>query len=110
MGIVAAYAVVAGFLGFIPGSIIILIPLELIMVYHLSVANRRPFALGEFSMLSGALLTVGTILQLAVGSIFVWFGPLGWLAKGAFAFIFVLGFGCLINAYYQTENRKQAGR
>lgn len=110
MGVVITYAIAAGIFGFIPGSIFILIPLELIMVYHLSVTNKRPFSLGEMSLLWGALLTVGTFLQVAVGSVFVWFGPAGWLAKGAFAFLFVLGFGWLINAYYEGENRKQASR
>lgn len=110
MGAVFAYAVVAGIVGFIPGSILILIPLEIGMVYHLSIINKRPFSIGELSIIWTILLTAGGLLQLAVGTIFTWLGPLGWLAKGGFAFVFVLSFGGLVNWYYETENRKQYGR
>ena len=110
MGTVIVYAIVAGLLGVIPGSIILLIPLEIGMVYHLSITNRRPFSLGELSLIWGALVVVGGVLQLVVGLIFVLTGPIGWLAKAVFAFVFVMVFGGLVNWYYETENKKQSAR
>jgi len=110
MGVVFVYAVVAGVVGLIPFSIIILIPLEIAMVYHLSVTNRRPFNLVELGVIWAILLTAGGFLQAVVGSIFVWAGPVGWIAKAIFAFIFVLSFGGIVNWYYEMENRKQTSR
>ena len=107
MSLVWKYAILAGLIGFIPLSLILLIFLEAGMVYHLSVFNRRPFHLGELITILGLLLTLGALLQAFVGMIFVWGGPLGWLAKGGFAFAFVLCFGGLVNKYYEAEGRKQ---
>lgn len=105
MPMVFAYAIAAGVIGFIPLSVFILIPLEIAMVYHLSVRNRRPFSLGELGLIWTLLITVGGVLQAVVGSIFVWAGPVGWLAKSFFAFGFVLVFGGAVNWYYETENK-----
>ena len=59
MNTVIKYAVAAAIIGFFPGSIIILIPLEIAMVYHLSIIHKRPFNLGELGLICTALVTVG---------------------------------------------------
>ncbi|HTV66567.1 MAG TPA: hypothetical protein VMD98_13240 [Bryocella sp.] len=108
MELVGKYALAAAVIGFIPGSVLILLPLEVAMVYHLSTWNRRPFQLGELSLIWSVLLFVSGVLYTIVGSIFLWFGPAGWLAKGLFAGLFVLSFGALVDWYYKSENRKQS--
>jgi hypothetical protein len=109
MPIVILYSIAAGVIGLLPFSIFLLIPLELVMIYHLSVANKRPFSLSEFFLMGGLLVTVGGILQFVVGTIFVVAGgPMGWIAKAGFAAVFVFCFGWLVNRYYQLENAKAA--
>ena len=108
MELVIKYALAAAVIGFIPGSIIILLPLEIAMVYHLSKWHSRPFQLGELSVIWSILLFVSGVLYTIVGAIFVWFGPAGWVAKGLFAGVFVLAFGGLVDWYYKTERRKQS--
>jgi hypothetical protein len=108
MALVWKYALVAGLVGFIPLSLILLLLLEAGMVYHLSVFNKRSFHLGELITIIGTLFTLGTLLQGFVGMIFNWVGPLGWLVKGGFAFVFVLCFGSLVNKYYAAESGKQS--
>jgi hypothetical protein len=108
MELVGKYALAAAVIGFIPGSWIILMPLEIVMIYHLSVWNRRPFQLGELGLIGTVLLFVSGFFYAIVGSIFIWFGPAGWFAKGLFAGLFVLSFGALVDWYYKSENRKQA--
>jgi hypothetical protein len=110
MNTVIKYAIAAAFIGFIPGSIVILIPLEIAMVYHLSIVHRRPFNLGELGLICTALATVGGGMQAMVGLIFNLAGPLGWVAKGPMAAAFVLCFGWLINWYYATEVQKHKAR
>lgn len=63
------YAFVAGLIGFIPLSLVLLLLLEAGMVYHLSVFNRRSFHLGELITILGTLLTLGTLLQGFVGDL-----------------------------------------
>jgi hypothetical protein len=106
MNTVIKYAVAAATIGFFPGSIIILIPLEIAMVYHLSIIHKRPFNLGELGLICTALVTVGGGLQVVIGLIFNLVGPLGWVAKGPMAAAFVLCFGGLVNWYYATEAQK----
>jgi hypothetical protein len=108
MTLVWRYALVAGLIGFIPLSLIPLLFLEAAMVYHLSVFNRRSFHLGELITIIGILITLGGLLQGFVGMIFTVGGPPGWVAKGGFAFAFVLGFGFLVNKYYESEGGKRA--
>jgi hypothetical protein len=107
METVLKYAIAAGIIGLIPFSVIVLIPLEIIMIYHLSVINRRPFNLGELSVIWIVLLFVSGFGHGAVEAIFVFLGPIGWVAKAAFAFCFVVAFGGLVNWYYGMENKKQ---
>jgi hypothetical protein len=108
MKLVWRYAFVAGLIGFIPLSLILLLLLEAGMVYHLSLFNKRSFHLGELITILGTLLTLGTLLQAFVGMIFNLGGPLGWIAKGGFAFLFVLCFGSLVNKYYEAESSKSS--
>lgn len=110
MNTVVKYAIAAGVIGLIPLSILLLLVLEVIMVYHLSVINRRPFSLLELSVIWAILVAAGGILQGVVGTIFDLAGPIGWVAKAVIAFVFVLCFGGLVNRYYEMENKKQAAR
>jgi hypothetical protein len=81
--------------------------IEVVLVYRLSVEHKRPFSIGELGIIWSILGVVSFILHGIVGTIFDFFGPLGWIAKGAFAFGFVMGFGSLVDWYYRTENAKQ---
>ena len=102
------YAIAAAVIGLIPMSFPFLMVLEVVMVYHLSVVNKRPFNLAELSVIWIILLFVSGFFHGIVEVIFVFLGPLGWVAKAAIAFGFVAGFGHLVNWYYETENKKQA--
>jgi hypothetical protein len=108
MATVVMYAIAAGFIGLIPFSYFILMPLEVVMVYHLSVINKRPFNLAELSVIWIILFAISTFLHGIVGTIFDLLGPIGWILKAGIAFVFVLGFGGLVNWYYQMENKKQS--
>ena len=107
MTIVLGYAIAAGMIGLIPLSFIPLILMEIVMVYHLSVVNRRPFSLGELGVIWTILLFTSGFLSGVVGTVFDLLGPVGWIAKGGIAFAFVLAFGSLVNWYYRSENRKR---
>jgi hypothetical protein len=111
MSVVWMYAIAAGIIGLLPASSFVLIPLEAVMVYHLSTINKRPFSLGELAVIWAIVCGVSTALGGFIGTIFVVMGgPIGWIAKAGVAFAFVLGFGVLVNWYFQTENKKQAAQ
>lgn len=107
MSTVIKYAIAATIIGLIPFSAIFLMVLEVAMVYHLSVVNKRPFSLGELGIIWSILLVLSGVVHGIVGTIFDVFGPLGWVAKAVIAFVFVMIFGGLVNWYYEAENRKQ---
>lgn len=106
MELVMKYAVAGGFIGLIPLSVVILVPMEIAMVYHLSVVNKRPFHLGELAIIWAILLVLSSILHGIAGTMMDLLGPVGWLAKGIVAFVFIAIFGGLVNWYYQMENKK----
>jgi hypothetical protein len=108
MELVTKYAFAAGIIGLFPLSVVILIPMEIAMVYHLSVVNKRQFRIGELLTICTILLFLSGILHGIAGTIMDMFGPIGWLAKGIVAFVFVVLFGGLVNWYYQMENKKNA--
>jgi hypothetical protein len=106
MSTVVKFALAAAVIGLFPFSIVFLLVLEVVMVYRLSVINKRPFNLGEMAVIWAILLAIGGFLQGVIGTIFDFAGPVGWVAKGVIAFLFVLLFGYLVNWYYETENKK----
>ena len=103
---VVMYAFAAGVIGLVPGSAPFLILLEIGMIYHLSVKNNRPFNLAELGIIVTLLLATGGPLQGLVGSAFDFLPILGWFAKAALAFIFVICFGAAVNKYYQIESKR----
>ena|ERR1700689_1216247 len=110
MSTVWKYAIAAGFIGLLPLSFLILMPLEVVMVFHLSTINKRPFSPGELSVILGILLIASSFFKFVVATIFVVLGgPIAWIAKAVLAFAFVLAFGGLVNRYYEMENCKQSG-
>jgi hypothetical protein len=106
MELVMKYAFAGGIVGFFPLSVVILIPMEIAMVYHLSVVNKRQFHLGELATIWAILLVMSGILHGIAGTMMDLLGPVGWLAKGIVAFVFIVIFGGLVNGYYQMENKK----
>jgi hypothetical protein len=110
MATVVKYAFAAGVIGLIPFSFPLLMLLEVVMVYHLSVIHKRPFYIGELSIICGALLSFGFFLHVIFGIILDFLGPVGWVAKAGVAFVVVIGFGSLVNWYYQMENKKQSSQ
>ena len=109
MPTVRKFALAAAFIGLLPFSSFFLVPLELVMIYRLSVLNRRPFSIVEFGFIA-IVCALGTVMRGWVAFIFTFLGPLGWLAKAVIAGLFVLLFGWLVNQYYQSENMKQTQR
>lgn len=107
MRIVKGYAIACAIVGLLPLSGAILMIIEAVMVYHLSVENKRPFNIAELIFIWGVLEVVSFILFVVVGGIFDVAAPFfGWIAKAGFAFGFVMLFGRLIDSYYRTENAK----
>jgi len=107
MELVKKYAIACGLIGLLPLSGFILMIIECVMVYHLSVQYRRPFNAGELLVIWAILGFVSFILFVIVGGIFDVATPfIGWVAKAAFAFGFVMLFGKLVCSYYETENAK----
>lgn len=107
MALVKKYAIACAIIGLLPLSGFILMIIECVMVYHLSVQYRRPFNAGELIVIWGILGFISFILFVVVGGIFDVSVPLlGWIVKAAFAFGFVMLFGKLMCSYYETENAK----
>lgn len=107
MDLVKKYAIACGLIGLIPFSFPLLMIIEVVLVYKLSIKHRRPFSIAELGIIWSILGVVSFILHGIVGTIFDFLGPVGWIAKGAFAFGFVMGFGALVDWYYRTENAKR---
>jgi uncharacterized protein (DUF697 family) len=107
MELVKKYAVACAIVGLFPLSGFILMIIECAMVYHLSVHYRRPFNAGELIIIWAILGFVSFVLFVVVGGIFDVSVPIiGWIAKAAFAFGFVMLFGKFMCSYYETENAK----
>ena len=110
MSTIWKYALAGAVIGLIPFSFVFLILLEVGMVYHLSIINKRPFSIGELGVIWGILLVASGTLQGVIGTIFDFGGPVGWVAKAILALVFILCFGGLVNWYYEMENKKQSAR
>ena len=100
------YAMLCGFVGFVPYSAFILIPIEILLIYRLSLVHQIPFRLGEFGMLVTALWAVSQVFIVSVGLLLTHVLVIGWVAKAMIAFFFVLLFGTLANGYYHRESQK----
>ncbi|HSK81264.1 MAG TPA: hypothetical protein VLQ45_32730, partial [Thermoanaerobaculia bacterium] len=92
--------------GVIPGVFPLIMVLEIVLVYHLSVAHGIPFRRGELAVIWALLALASLILALIVEAILAWFPGPGWVVKGAIAFGFVMGVGWLVDSYYAAKRRK----
>ncbi|HEX6899010.1 MAG TPA: hypothetical protein VF789_04825 [Thermoanaerobaculia bacterium] len=106
MKIVLGYAVACGIAGGIPGGFPVLLVLEIVMVYHLSVVHGIPFRRVELAVIWAILVLASFVLTLLVEAILAWFPGPGWTVKGAIAFGFVMGGGWLVDSYYAAKRRK----
>lgn len=106
MNVVFGYAVACGIAGIVPGGFPLLMVLEIVLVYHLSVVHGIPFRRGELAVIWAILVLASFILTLIVEAISVWFPGPGWVVRGAMAFGFVMGVGWLVDSYYAAERRK----
>ena len=104
MNIVFGYAVACGIAGIIPGGFPLVMVLEIVLVYHLSVVHRIPFRRGELAVIWAILVLASFILTLIVETILAWFPGPGWVVRGAIAFGFVMGVGWLVDSYYARQH------
>lgn len=106
MNIVLGYAVACGIAAIVPGGFALFLVLEIVLVYHLSVAHRIPLRRVELAVIWAILMLASFILSLIVEAVSAWFSGPGWVVKGAIAFGFVMGAGWLVDSYYAAEQRK----
>ena len=106
MNIVFWYAVACGIAGVIPGVFPLIMVLEIVLVYHLSVAHGIPFRRGELAVIWAILMLASLLLALIVEAILVWFPGPGWVVTGAIAFGFVMGVGWLVDSYYARQAKE----
>lgn len=91
------------------GAFPLLMVLEIVMVYHLSVVHGIPFRRGELAVIWAILLLASFILALFVEAVLARFPGPGWAVKGAIAFGFVMGAGWLVDSYYAAKRLKLGG-
>jgi hypothetical protein len=106
MIIVFGYAVACGIAGAMAWGFPLLMVLEIVLVYHLSVVHGIPFRRGELAVIWAILMLTSFILALIVEAVLDWFPGPGRVVKGAIAFGFVMGVGWLVDSYYAAGRRK----
>lgn len=109
MTIVFWYAVACGIAGVVPGGFPLIMVLEIVLVYHLSVAHGIPFKRGELAVIWAIVILASFILTLIIEAVLARFPGPGWVVNGAFAFGFVMGVGWLVDSYYARKQRKLGG-
>ena len=109
MNIVFGYAVACGVAAIMPVGFPLVLVLEIVLVYHLSVVHKIPFRRGEQAVIWAILMLASFILALIIETVearLVWFPGPGWIVRGAIAFGFVMGVGWLVGSYYAAARRK----
>lgn len=95
------FALIGAVVALIPGASFLLIPLELIMLYLISVQHKA-FELGQFLAMSAAMITISGFLK-GLASFLHGIPLLGQLANSLVAGGFILIIGLLAQQYYAGQ-------